>query len=304
MSKLYPALVSLIVALIVSVGAHVYFSSSRLQAPVEVVSVVQEETATQGVYDRVIASGTIRCGYTSWPPFVVKNPNSGAISGLFVDYLDALGKKLNLKIEWTMEMGWGDLIEGLKTDKVDAFCVGLWPNSARSIHIDFTEPVSYQAIYPFVRIDDTRFDADISLANDPAVTVAVVDGATTAVIAAADFPKATQSALPQLSAISDILMEVASNKADIAFIDMYTGSSFIANNPDLIRPIKMARPIRWFGNVVALKADEYRFKRMLDIATTELISSGEIGRLISKYEKYPGDLFHVKAPYDPLERTE
>src|SRR3990167_8306945 len=59
------------------------------------------------VYDRVINSGQLRCAYVTYPPACVKDPNSGKLSGVFVEAVEALGKNLGLKVQWTEEVGWG-----------------------------------------------------------------------------------------------------------------------------------------------------------------------------------------------------
>ncbi len=251
----------------------------------------------ESVYDRVERTGTIRCGYISWPPFLIKDANTGKVSGIFVDYLEALAKNLHLKIDWAMENGWGDFVEALNTDKIDAFCAGAWPNSERAVHADFIRPISYQAFSAFVRAGDARFDNNIARANSADVTAAEVDGSTNALVSNTDFPLSKKDQMPQTTEVANTFMEVETGKADITFMAIYPGAEFMANNPGKIQQVKLVHPLRAFGNVILIKPDQYRFKAMLDSATEELINSGQIESFIAKGEKYPGSIYRVADPY-------
>ncbi|MCB1551812.1 MAG: ABC transporter substrate-binding protein, partial [Alphaproteobacteria bacterium] len=70
------------------------------------------QAGTEKAYDRVVESGVIRCGYGISPPVMVKDPNTGVMSGLDVEIWNEIGKELGLKIEWAEEAGWGNFIEG------------------------------------------------------------------------------------------------------------------------------------------------------------------------------------------------
>ena len=95
----------------------------------------------ESVYERVIKSGKIKCAYYIAPPYFNKDPVTGKFSGIFYEYVESLGKKLNLKIDWNLEVGLGDLVEAIRLDRVDAYCAGLWNNPARAKNVDFNTPV-------------------------------------------------------------------------------------------------------------------------------------------------------------------
>ena len=45
--------------------------------------------------------------------------------------MNAIGKTLDLKIEWTEEVGWGNIGEGLKAGRYDMACVSMWPDAPK-----------------------------------------------------------------------------------------------------------------------------------------------------------------------------
>ena len=202
----------LIVALsfVTAFGTVFYFGAGlrNLNAP----------TAHESAYDRVLRTGVLRCGYTDWPPDVfVKDPTTGKVSGILADTTEAVAAKLNLKVEWTENTGWGSFIESLRDHRIDAFCAGVWRQAGHGRYITYGLPIFYSATYPYVAGDDHRFDQDLSIINRPEVRISAMDGEQSDVIAKTNFPKATEISVPQLGQVTDILVNVATHKADIVF---------------------------------------------------------------------------------------
>jgi ABC-type amino acid transport substrate-binding protein len=250
-------------------------------------------------YDRVLRTGELRCGYAAWPPIIIKDPNSGTLSGIGYDFVEALGAALKLKIVWAEEVGWGDFPTALASGRIDAFCAGAWSNSSRARQVDFTLPILYQPVYAYARADDKRFDNNLDAINDPNVTIAAIDGEMASLIAVKDFPQAKTLQLAQLSAGSDAFLNVVDKKADIAFTDPATFGEYDAKNPGKLRRVISKAPLRVFGVPLAIAHGQDEFRRMLDTSTTELLSSGQIEKIIAKYEQYPGALLRVAPPYIP-----
>ncbi len=73
------------------------------------------------VYDRVMKSGKIICGYGIYDPSLIKNPNTGEFSGIFYEVTNELGRRLGLEIEWAEETGYGVIAEGFRTNRFDVF---------------------------------------------------------------------------------------------------------------------------------------------------------------------------------------
>ena len=106
-----------------------------------------DSKAQESVYDRVIRTGTLRCGYFLYPPVLSKDPNSGEFSGIFYDYLSELGKALSLKVEWAEEIGLGDAPAALESGRIDAMCAGMFLTAQRARANDFVMPIYYLPMY-------------------------------------------------------------------------------------------------------------------------------------------------------------
>ena len=86
------------------------------------------EQHAQTLYQQILERGTIRVGYVSYPPSFVVNSDK-TFSGIFYDVLEKIGDNLGLKIEFVQEVSWDNMIEAIRTKKIDMVCTGIWPTS-------------------------------------------------------------------------------------------------------------------------------------------------------------------------------
>ncbi|MBY0357040.1 MAG: transporter substrate-binding domain-containing protein [Candidatus Obscuribacterales bacterium] len=258
-----------------------------------------KQTSTEGsVYDRVIKQGSIRCGYVIYNPGCLKDPNTGKLSGIGVETLELAAKNLGLKVEWTEEVGWGSMIEGLQTNRYDMVVTPVWTNANRARQIDFSKPLFFSPIFAYAKTGNKDISGkDIKAFNSPASTIATVDGETAEIIVREDFPQAKVVSLPQLSDISQMLLTVSSGKADITFVEPAVAAAFLKTNPGAIEPLKSSTPVRVFPNSWMFRRGQLEFKDMIDTALEQLINSGAVNKIISKYEPAPNTLYRVALPY-------
>ncbi|MCB1556627.1 MAG: transporter substrate-binding domain-containing protein [Alphaproteobacteria bacterium] len=254
----------------------------------------QKET----VYDRVMRTGKIRCGYVAHDPYVVIDPNTTKKSGIMHDVMEEIGRRQGFEIEWTAEVGWADFITGLEYGHYDILCSGGWNSANEGKLIGYTKPVYFQGIGIWVRTDDMRFDDHKELLNSPDVTVASGDGSLVSVIGQTDFPQAKILSLPNLNMATDFMQMVAMKKADVTFLSVYTGNRFIQNNPGTLKNIATETPIRVFPTSFIIPHDDYRLQQTLNAAIDELTYSGFIDRVLDRYESgIPGSFYRVAKPY-------
>lgn len=246
---------------------------------------VSAQAADQSAFDRVVSSKTIRCGYFSWPPYVAKDPNTGKLSGINVDIMEAIAKNLDLKIEWTGEVGVGDVATSLNTNKFDVMCATVWPSPGRVKNLTLTKAPFYNIVYAYVRTGDTRFDNDLNKANNKAIKVSGIDGDYSQDLSKEKLPNATQVMLPQMASGTEILMQVMNKKADIVFSDTSMVKEFLKANPGSLQQVKGIGPVRYFGEMLSVKRGETELRDMLDIAIEQLTNDGTLEALVAKYRK-------------------
>ena len=237
----------------------------------------------------------------------MKDTVTGKMSGAFVEALDMIGKNLGVQVEWMDgETPWGNQIEGLNADRYDIVGSPVWANYTRGSLTALSQPLYFSGIGIYVRQSDNRFPNDwaletisqrTKLLNDPSVKIATIDGETGDLIAQTQFPSAKRVSLPQNAEISQLLLNVAGNKADVAFVEPFFAYEYLKSNPGAVKNIAEKAPIQVLGNCYMMKANEWQLKQMMDVAITELQGSGVIDALLEKYEKAPGQFYRVALPY-------
>ena len=255
------------------------------------------ETKHETAYDRVIRTGTLRCGYGMWPPnILVKNPNTGKLSGAMVDIMEELGKNLKIKIDWAEETGWGTWMEGLNTGRYDAFCASAYRAAERGRLVQFTSPIYYNAIHAYVRADDPRFDQGLGQLNDSKFKIATMDGEISARVADRFFPNATKVSIPQMSEYDQLFLNVTSKKADIVFNERGVVEDFNNHNPGKLKRVN-DKPFLLYSASLAVGIHEDALEHMLDSALIEMQDSGTIDEIFHKHNVSNAIFMSLATPY-------
>lgn len=254
-------------------------------------------SAPVSVYERVIEQDKIRAAYINYPPACMKDTKTGEMSGIFVEVLEKACKNLGLELEWTEEAGWASQIAGLDVNRYDIVGSPVWANVVRGTKTTMSTPVYYSGIGMYVRANDNRFDKDWGKINSPDIKVGVIDGETSSVIAAQDFPNAQKYSSVQLTDISQKFLDLETKKCDVVFTEPFYAYEYEKNNPGTIKNIAAETPIRLFGNCYMFRKNEFQMKHMLDVAIQDLINSGFVQKTITKYEPSPNLFYRVAKPY-------
>ncbi len=254
------------------------------------------EAAKESVYDRVMRTGVIRCGYWVAAPLIIKDPNTGAISGAYAEYIEALGKALNLKIEWAGEINLGTYLQDLNQGKFDAECATGWPNALRGKQVEYTSPIGYLPMYAYAKEGNTSFDNNLDSINDPSVRFSGHDGGTNTLVQQKFFPKSQLISVTGDVGFAEPLNMIKYGKADVTVVTSFEGEGFISSNPNSIRKIPSS-PIRIISINISVAANEIRLLNMLNTATYELLYDGTIESFFTKYKIEPSVLLRVAKPY-------
>ena len=251
----------------------------------------------ENAYERVMRTGELRCGYFSWNPALIKDPNTGVLSGTFYEYMEELGRALQLKIVWAQEIGLGDYPPALNAGRIDAMCGGIFATSARARAVDFITPAYYVPLHAYARIDDDRFQGfNVDKFNDVAYKVAILEGGVTSIIRALQLPKTQVYELPQTTSPSELFMSLAQGKADFVLFDLFTFEDYSAHNPGKLKRVSDT-PIKVFPLAAAVGKNQDALREMLSTATMDLHLAGTIDKILTRYEKYPDTLIRIKMQY-------
>ncbi len=289
-----PATIFISAALIVVITA---FAAIRIIIPTTHQNI---ETKKTSAFDRITKTNTIRCGYVVYSPYLVKDANTGKLSGIFYDLTEKIGQLLKLKIEWTQETTFATYAEDMRTGRYDMYCAGLWPEANRSRFSEFSKPVNYAAMGLYVRADDTRFDNNIALLNNKAYRLATLDGEMADIVAKEDFPNAQTESHTHNTDVSQLVMDVVTHKADAVAIEKSVAEGYNAKNPGTLKNLTADKPIRIFPNTWAVARGNSEVIDMLNVALEEMQNTGAIDKIIRKYDPGMTYFYPVAAPYQAV----
>lgn len=259
----------------------------------DVLASEQEKSA----YEKIMETRKIRCGYIILPPQFSKDINTGAFSGIAYDLMNEIARRLNLEIEWTEEVNFATMVTGLQTKRYDAVCFSGYRYAGGIAVADFSVPIFYSATDVFVRADDTRFDKDLSAINDPSVTISTIDGEMAQFIVEQDFPKAKTLSMAPFTDLNQMMLNVETGKADVAFQNAIVAKGYLDAHPGKLKNIAHQKPIRIFSHGFMLPKGEYDLVRMFDLTIAEMHDHGAINKILDKYDPNDQTYLRVATPY-------
>ena len=271
------------IALIIVVAVVTSFITAKWEAPRQIVRAPATEVKTTDALDVITAAKTLRCGYISYPPYFSKDPNTGKESGLMVDVMQAIADKMQVKLEWSYETTWTTMFEDMKAGRFDAVCSDVWQNTARALQADFSTPVVYSILEAWVRADDMRFDGQLAALNDTQVTIPMLDGEMAQQLVKDYFPKVKTIPLPQNAPYSDVMTNILTRKADVAFLEPQIAKDFLRSNPGSLRQVANVPPVAEFPVTIVLPKSNPRLKTVIDTAIMEIKSTPALSMMLDKY---------------------
>ncbi|NCC22731.1 MAG: amino acid ABC transporter substrate-binding protein [Alphaproteobacteria bacterium] len=253
---------------------------------------------SESVYERVMRSGTIRCGYAIFPPNTMKDPATGTLSGISYDLFNRMGEEMGLNVEWTEEVGFGELVSAMESGRVDAICTAVGVNSARGVRADFVDVAYFAPTGLWVRADDHRFDGNAALLDRPDIKIASLEGTVFDAFIRTYYPRAQIFSLPQLSSLSDQMLVVDTGKADATILDNYIGLQYVEHNPGRMKRLTpKGADFRVDPVAFMIMKGEDEFKSMLNIAQEEQVLTGALAQIVESYELPAGSLYLKTIPF-------
>ncbi len=260
---------------------------------------IKETRKAETAYQRVLRTNTLRCGYALYAPMLSKDPNTGEMSGIAADVIDAVAKSLDLKVEWTAEFGFATSVSDLESDRFDLTCIGFWRLPLEAKRLTYTMPFVYSQMNLYVRADDTRFDSDFRQIDNTDIKIISADGQMSSAAARVEFPKAHLIELPNMTPLSQQIEDVVAGKADVFMSESAAAEDYMSKNTSKVRKIMTDRPLRVYQNTFAMKMGENDLKTMLDSALIDVIENGEMDKILSKYDPENKIFKKVAKGYQP-----
>ena len=191
------------------------------------VSPASAQTAADNTLDRIRSTKVLRIAVLPGElPYFNKDLATGTWSGFSIEMANDIAKLLDVKLEYT-ESTYGNSILDLQANKVD-LGFALNPTPQRALVVDFTNLVFPHPFGAMLKKGlDAKTWADI---NKPEVRIAVDVGSANEAVARRFAPNAT---IKSMKSRDEVMLEMASGRADCVVNALVLGLTAIAKNPSL-----------------------------------------------------------------------
>jgi tRNA-dependent cyclodipeptide synthase len=230
---------------------------------------------------RVEHSRVLKVAYDDYFPAFITNPETGTHSGIFADLLAEFARSSGWAIEWTEEVGYGVISEGLSAGRYDIFGSTVWPTPERLGTALFSIPLYFSNVYAWKSGSDNRSYVDVR--RSPFLRIAIKDGDISHSIAAAEFPNARLIRVPQLADPMSLLTFVSEGRADITFVEPVLAKHFRQETGRNIVRVQDLGCLRKFPNTFMSSLGQETLLETLNKFITGMIENGSVAKLIEKY---------------------
>ena len=235
----------------------------------------------QGYWQKVQASGTLKCGAAVAPPYVMRDPATGEYSGFFADLCREFAEVLEVKPEF-VDTTWDNIVAGLQAGKWD-LSLALNRTPARAMAVQFSIPAMEYQISLAYNKENPKIPAGAASVADidvEGVTLAVMSGTAQDKAISAAITNATILRLPTND---ETRLALISKRADILVDANDTNQLFTQSNPDwavALNPTPaLAKQGVAFGLPLALSASDVE---VVNIFLEERVATGHVDALIAK----------------------
>lgn len=185
------------------------------------------QAAGESTLERIRANKVLRIAVLPGElPYFNKDLATGTWSGFSIEMANDIAKLLDVKLEYT-ESTYGNSILDLQSNKID-LGFALNPTPQRALVVDFTMPVFPHPFGAMLKKGlEAKTWADIS---KPEVKIAVDVGSANEAVARRFAPNAT---IKSMKSRDEVMLELASGRADCVVNALVLGLTAIAKNPSL-----------------------------------------------------------------------
>lgn len=261
---------ALVVVLVIAVVVYQVIVPAKAAA-------AQEEKALE----RIVREGKIKVCYMPWPPVVIKDPNTGEISGEMVDAIDEIASEANLTVEY-VESTWGTFAAAVQSGQCDA-AIPIFSTIQRATVLAFARPIFYAGNGILIKAGDTRFES-IEDFDKPEIRIAVIQGEVGHLYVQKNIKNAQVTVLPG-GDISLAPAQVSMGKADAAFTDAWTIAQYAKEHPETADFLDL-HPEAAYGinpTTIALRHSDTDLLNFLNTAITDLEANGKLKEFGQKY---------------------
>jgi polar amino acid transport system substrate-binding protein len=242
----------------------------------------QTPPRTETALARILRTKHVTIGFAGYPPYLRRDPNTGAMSGYSVELAHQIFDPLSVTIDWK-ETTWDTMKQDLLLGKFDLMVEPIFFTLPRAAQVGYTRPYAYFGYgVPVLRKGDNRYKSVMDL-NKEGVVLAITQGVTDQEFAARTLPRARVKLIPG-NDITITLTEVLTGKVDAALADVPTVLSFVKAHPNQVVALRINDPPAISPAGFIAKPEEVQLLNFLNTALSMLEAQGVFDALETRYE--------------------
>jgi polar amino acid transport system substrate-binding protein len=238
-------------------------------------ALVGTATAADNSWQQVQTKGEFRIGLDDdFPPMAFRKAD-GKLYGFDIDFAEAVGKKLGLKIVW-VPTAWKGVIPSLYADKFDAIWNGMTITPEREEKVSFSNPYMMDGQVAAVTMSNTAIKAPANLGGK----IVGIQQGSTAMVAIEALPN-KPAELKQYETNPKAMLDLESGRLDCVVIDNLTARDIISKKPGTYKILPQFITKAPFG--VAFRKGDDSLRQKIQQAITKLIEDGTTAKISRKW---------------------
>ena len=249
--------------------------------------------------EAIINAKEIRLGWVEYPPLVIRDAKTGALSGVYIEAIEAVFAPLKIKPVW-VQLTWATFAAALQSDQIDAFIGGSFGTPQRSLALSFTRPVAFMGDGVTVRKTDAEgqfknvrsimdFDKD-------GITIVSALGSSTYDWLKGHFKNAKVVGIEGINQ-SQGSLEVLAGRADANYFNSFVAARDVQAHPNELVDIFAQNPLDLQPIAWAIKHNEPDLLVFMNTVLEYMDANGTWLEFEDKYKDQLGGYFHLKRSY-------
>ena len=253
----------------------VYRTIARCAAAVVAASVLTASAASADLIKEIQDRGVLKVGMAESPPWQSPNPKSGEYEGFNVDMANRVAELMGVKLE-IVPATWSTLIPGLMSKQYDVVFANLFATPPRALVVNFTDAYSEYGFHIIVTAESKIQSLDELNSGD--VTFVGMSGTVEESYPKELYPEANVKGIVT-NDIATWIGEVATGRADAAFLDPGTLRILKSKNPNLEKRIRLLNGeddlLKPVGLAYAVRPHDTHMLMFLNTFIRDFVRNGE-----------------------------
>lgn len=220
---------------------------------------------------KIREAGVLNVCHAESLPWAVKDVATGEWRGTDVYAAKSLAEALGVKVEH-VDSTWAALIPNLEAGKCDIVMAPVFRTAERALRVLFSEPSGYET--QSIGIKQGAGIGSYAELDQAGKTIVVISGTGDEAFALRFFKAATVKPLVT-DKVSQLMVEVASGRADAFLTDTSTARRGIRENESMqLDVLSPSQPLNPQGYSYAIRKGEYDFQNFVNIWQSALEQNG------------------------------